>query len=789
MKNILTAFALLLAATAGAQSPVSIKKKVATLPRAFEKPNSRTNVYDDGKTTSLPWVVFSDRDENYTYTAPGGSLVMKKIKFMEPFYVSTARNGYVKLIKYQPGIVQGRKLINKKGAQSYGWISKDKVLLWQSAYVSASSGYPDKAITVISGKAPLTSPATYYDRTDSIYVFDSPEMEHKKSKLALHQLLYIYKKSPDGKTFLIGSEPQLIADSAARSVYGWVPADAVHNWGNRLYIGSAKTGFNFDDSVASVINRSLQFAGPGKASFAFDPLIDQDQPLLRSIPVISYPAAGNMELGIATDVYDKSNNSILNIKGGRLTYKEYLSIRKNIRKINVVFVVDGGSSMRNYSSGLTSTIQSFENVFNSYNKGNQISYGAVVYRSSSNCSVGGVEKQSFNTDYRKVVNFLDKQASLTNSSCIAAANSQPVFDGLHASLSMFNNHKNETNLVVLIGSTGNSVSTTTVYDMATEVANVDARLLAIQVYSDYNPIYNDFVIQARKLVSESASQLAERKKNRMVIGEGLSNTQQFNVSLSDSISFYLDYPKNSLIQGAVIFPPKGVIKSNQAMDGALKRLMQETQTDIYTQVHTLDSAFRLTGREHRYVTPVVISQLQAPVPADLGDNLPHNAFKYYLTAQAPANIVTENPAELQYLLILNETEYKQMNDVLSMMIGENLEQDAGNYRRKLFKNYLNIVREYMGQKDASRSQIKNMLLSDYIQKTTGMVVPASVKEQLNYKVVQLKRNGSMPQAQFEAYINYLIKSRNTIKQQALLQQHFTSNGKKYYYITQANWKN
>jgi hypothetical protein len=793
MKNILSALTLLFALTASAQSPVSIKKKVATLPAAFEKPNSKTNVYDDGKTTSLPWIVFSDRDENYTYTAPGGSLVMKKIKFMEPFYGSSERNGYVKLIKYQPGIVQGRKLTNKKAAQSYGWISKDKVLLWQSAYVSASSGYAEKAITLVSGKGPLTSPATYYDKTDSLFVFDSPEMQHKKGKLALHQLLYVFKKSPDGRTLLVGSEPQLITDSAASSVYGWVPADAVHNWGDRLYIGSAKMGYNADDSVAAIINKSLQFNSPGKASFVFDPLIDQDQPLLRSIPVVSYPSgsasSGNMELGIATDVYDKSNNSILNIKGGRITYKDYLAIRKNIRKINVVFVVDGGSAMRNYFSGLTSTIQSFENVFNSYNYGNQISYGAVVYRGENNCSTGGIEKQAFNADYRKVVSFLNKQANITTSSCLNAANSQPVFEGLHASLNMFGNHRNETNLVVLIGSTGNSMGTTTVNEMATEVANADARLLAIQVYSDYNPIYNDFVIQARKLVSESAMQLAERKKNRMVVGEGLSNTQQFNVSLSDSISFYLDYPKNSLIQGAVIFPPKGVVKSNLAMDGALKRLMQETQTDIYTQVHSLDSAFRLTGREHRYVTPVVMSQFQAPVAADLGDNLPHNAFKYYLTAQAPTNLVTDNPTQLQYLNILNETEFKQLSDVFSMLIGENLQQDAGNYRKKLFKNYLNIVREYMGQKHASRSEIKNMLLSDYIQKTTGMVLPVSVKDQFKYKVIHLKRNGSMPQAQFEAYINYLIKSRNTIKQQALLQQHFMSNGKMYYYITQSNWNN
>jgi len=793
MKNSIFILAVFVTLAAHAQSPVSIKKKVSTLPAAFEKPNNKTNVYDDGKTTSLPWIVFSDRDENYTYTSPGGSLVMKKIKFMEPFYVSDTRNGYIKLIKYQQGMVQGRKLTNKKAAQSYGWISKDKVLLWQSAYVSPQSGYPEKAITLVSGKGPLTMPGIYYDKTDSLYVFDSPEMEHKKLKLALHQLLYVFKKSADGKTLLVGSDGQLIADSAARSVYGWVPADAVHNWGDRLYIGSTKNDYSADDSVAATINKSLQFNGPEKASFVFDPLIDQDQPLLRSIPVINYTAgtstSGNMELGIATDVYDKSHNSILNIKGGRITYKDYLAIRKNIHKINVVFVVDGGSAMRNYVSGITSTIQSFENVFNSYTIGNQINYGAVVYRSRNNCSTGGIEKQAFNADYRKVVSFLDKQANITTTSCVSAANSQPVFEGLHTSLDMFANHKNETNLVVLIGSTGNSTEATSVYDMATEVANADARLLAIQVYSDYNPIYNDFVIQSRKLVSESAAQLAERKKNRMVVGEGLSNSQQFNVSLSDSISFYLDYPKNSLIQGAVIFPPKGVVKSNQAMDAALKRLMQETQTDIHALVHSLDSAFRLTGREHRYVTPVVMSQFTAPVSNNLGDDLPHNAFKYFLTAQAPANLVTENPGQLQYLVILNEVEYKQLSDILSMMIGENLEQDAGSYRRKLVKNYINIVRNNIGQDEVSKSDIKQMFLADYIRKTTGMVAPASQKDLFKYKVVDLKRSGTMPQQQFEQYINYLIKSRNTIKQQALVQQHFTSNGKTYYYITQANWIN
>jgi hypothetical protein len=788
MKNILYILTIFSALSASAQSPVSFSKKVQTLPVAFEKPNRNTNIHDDGKKSSLPWIVFSDRNENFTYTAPSGSLVMKRISFMEPFYVSQVQNGYVKLIKYQPGIVQGRKLTNKKAAQSYGWISKDKLLLWQSAYVNSQTGYAEKSITVASGKGPLTMPKVYYDKSDSLYVYTSPDLEHKKTKVALHQLLYIYKRSADGKNVLVGSEGQLVTDSAAAGMYGWLPADAVHSWGNRLYIGSASPNGNYDtdDSVARVINGAITFNGPA-TPFVFDPLIDQDQPLLRSLPVMSTQnQSGKIAVGIATDVYDKSHNSIINIKGGHLSYQDYLTIRRNTHKINVIFVVDGGSSMRNYFSGLTNTIQSFENIFDIYDRGNQLTYAAVVYRGQTNCTTGGVAQETFSADYRKVVKFLDRQASIT-SACSPASNNQPVFDGLRSALNMFKTHKNETNLIVLIGSTGDATSSD-VTDLSYQMAASDARLLAIQLYSDYEPIYNDFVIQARKLVSGSAVLLAENKKKRMVVGEGLTNTQQFNVSVSDSISFYLDYPKNSLIQGAVVFPPKGVVKTNQAMNIALKRLMMETQWDIKTQTHSLDSVFRLTGREHRFVAPIVISQFTAPVPDSLGDDMPHNAFKYFLPASLPANIVSENPKQLQYLVILNDDEYKQMSDILSMMIGENLQQDAGNYRKQLYKNYINIVRSYMGLKDFPKSEINDMLITDYIAKTTGLIVPSN-KNLGQFRVKDIKDDGHMPQAKFEAYINYLIKCRNTIKQQALLQQHFTSNGKVYYYVTQANWNN
>ncbi|MDB5090003.1 MAG: hypothetical protein JWR09_3997 [Mucilaginibacter sp.] len=783
MKNILSILLTCSLFAANAQSPVSISKKVVTLPKSFEKPNEHTSIYNSEQKTGLPWIVFSDRAENYTYTSPGGTLIMKKLNFMDPFYVSEEKNGFIKLIKYQPGMVQGKKLTNKKAAQSYGWISKSKVLPWQSAFVS-TTGFPSKYIAIINGKNPMLMPDFYYDKTDSAYVYTSPDLNKKKTKVALDEVVYAYKKSDDGKKFLIGSDAQLVADSAAHSVYGWIAADALHSWGDRLYIGSAKNANpKSDDSVAAYINQSMHATGPVSPYFVFDPLLAPDEPLLRSIPV-SPSANGNVTLSLATDVYDKKNNSILNIKGGHLQYKDYLDIRNNIHHINVVFVVDGGSSMHNYFSGLTSTIQSFEGIFNAHAKGNQLNYGAVVYR-NSDCPPGGVQNMPFAADYRTLVKFLEKQSALT-ASCTAAVNNQPVFDGIRGALRMFKGHTNETNLVVLIGSTGAADSTEyTTKQVANEVAAADARILAIQVFSDYNSIYNDFVIQARQIVSQSAVQLANQKKQRKDTGEGLTNTQSFNTSLSDSVSFYLDYPKNSLIQGAVVFPPKGVVKSNQSMRLSVERLMSETDHDIHSEVRVLDSAFRLTGRENRYVQPMVTAQV-SPAPDELGNNMPHNAFKYYFTAEAAATIVSQSQSQLQYLLILNEQEYKQLMDLLSLMIGENLQQDASNYRSKLFHNYLDIIRKRLNLK-MSRGDIKDMLLSNYFQKVTGLPLPGD-KDFFKNKVVDLKRPGDMSQAQFEAYISFLIHSSETIKQSALISQHFISNGKIYYYVTQANLK-
>lgn len=776
MKRIISLFVLITqAALVMAQSPAAFGKKVKYMPKAFEKPSPTTDLGSEGKATNLPWIVFSDRDENYTTTAPGGSLIMKKLNFMEPFYVSKEENGYLKLIKYKAGMIRGRKINDKKSAISYGWIPKSKLLLWQRSYSNQKSGYPEKSIAVINGKMPMTESRFYYDQTDSAYVYSSPELKQRSAKVRLHEITYIFKKSEDGKKYLIGNEDQLIADSARKSIYGWIAADAVHNWGNRLFISPLQMdSYEQSDSVSFALH-----------GVHMDPLLGTNDVILRSSPVVADEGNGRLVLGTAADVYNKSDNKLITISGSPLPYLSYLDLRKNIHKINVVFVVDGGSPMTKYFSGLTNTIQSFENVFNEYGKKHALSYGAVVYRDGVSCATTGIlSSPSLSPDYRKLMTFLSKEAKKTEG-CNGRIAHQPVYDGIKAGLNLLKNHHNETNLIVLIGSTGNEAATEYRVNQLTEdFAQVDARLLAIQMYSDYDQLFNNFVLQSKKLVSEAAVYAADRKKRFLVKGEGLNSTQAYNTSQLDSISYYLDYPKNSLVQGGVVFPTKGSVNSAESMNAALKRFIKETDLDINSQISSLDSAFRLTGIERKNLSVTVESQLEAPVYGDVADKMPHNGFKYYMTNSVPEDIVAKNKSLLQYAVVLNTMEYKQLNDIFSLMIGQNLQPDQSSFRSKLVKNYINIQRQLLDM-EISKGDIKAMSLAKYFRTVTGLPIQ---NELLNkYTVVDLKRKNKMPQVDFENYLKFLMSSSERVKRSTQVGQQFISNGKTYYYVTEQNF--
>lgn len=766
-------------------------KRIQKMPVNFRYPTPQTKD-PSGKTEATAWIVFSDSEGNYTTTTPGGTLVFKKLNFMQPFFVSDEKNGYLRLVKYDPSILKkGSRIGDKRKAVSYGWIPRSKVLMWQKALVDERTRFPFKAVGIISGAGPIAQPR-YYFAHDSIIVYNSPELQTPATeKLKLNDLIYIYKFSEDGKKALVGHASQLTADSAAAYTAGWVSADVVHLWGSRLYVGMGNTASYDNDSLtAKYFKAHLQPVTPDGGAFEYDPLLPADNPLFRMAPVVQRRGLGlNMPYrsAVAHNVFDKSSNTVINIKGSRIDYNNYLRLRRFGNHVNVMFVVDGGSAMRDYLPGITNTIQNFEDVFGkkgyaSYN----YRFGAVVYRGSEGCVQSpGMNVFEPSDNFSRVVDFINKQATMTQR-CNGAVADQPYYEGLMEAVKILKRYPMQTNIIIVAGSTGNKKSGSVNEDVLVRgLAEVDARMLVFQVYNKFDPSFNNFVLESRQLLEKTAQLEAEQKKLRMVKGEGLAVTQQFNTAYTDSVSYYLNYPDGSLIPGAIVFPGRGAVKTNREMMTALNRFLGEVYTDNRQIIKSLDSVFMISGRLKEKITMPVMAAVnngKNVVPDNLGEQLPHNAFKYYFEVEAKEPLVDKN-SPMEYAILLSQDEVLQLSDLLSRLAGDNLQQDGKDFRKKLAREYV-AYGESQWKDMYNRGAIRSMKLPVYLERVTGM--PQPLEPFARYSVADLKRN--MSAADFEKYINYLRKCNEVVKKQLQTADYFISNGEPYFYITQSDWK-
>lgn len=766
-------------------------RRIEKMPVNFRYPTPQTKD-PSGKTESTAWIVFSDSEGNYTTTTPGGTLVFKKLNFMQPFFVSDEKEGYLRLVKYDPSILKkGTRIADKRKAVSFGWIPRNKVLMWQKALTDERTRFPFKAVGIISGAGPIMQPKFYFNH-DSIIVFNSPELQTPaQEKLKLNDLIYIYKFSEDGKKALVGHSSQLTADSAAAAMAGWVSADVVHLWGSRLYVGMGRTTSYDDDSTAArYFDSKLKPANAEGGNFEYDPLLDPGNPVFRTIPVVQHKGLGlNMPYrsAIAYNVFDKSSNTVINIKGSRIDYNNYLRLRRFGNHVNVIFVVDGGSSMRDYLPGITNTIQNFADVFGKKGYSNyNYRFGAVVYRGNTGCSQGsGMNAFEPTDNFSRVVDFINKQAAITQQ-CSGVVAEQPYYHGLLEAVNILKKYPMQTNIIIVAGSTGNTKANTPSEDLLVRgLTEVDARMLVFQVYNKFDPSFNNFVLESRQLLEKAAQQQADRKKLRMVKGEGLAVTQQFNTAYTDSVSYYLNYPDGSLIPGAIVFPGRGAVKTNREMMMALNRFLGEVYTDNKQIIKSLDSVFMTSGRlKEKIAAPVMhtINDGKVILPDNLGEQLPHNAFKYYFDVDVKDPVV-EKGSPMEYAILLSHDEILQLSDVLSRLAGDNLQQDRNDFRRTLVKGYVSYG-ESQWKDMHNKTAIRNMKLPVYLEKVTGM--PQNLDALGRYTVKDLKRN--MNAQDFEKFITYLRKCNQVVKSQLQTGDYFVSNGQPYFYIIQSDWK-
>lgn len=509
-----------------------------------------------------PWIVFSDKTDNKTYTRPGGRIVMKEIGFMEPMVVIKRKGEYLRVIRYSKEVIKNGKLTNRKAAEYMGWIPERDVLLSRDGLTSTRNSQHSKFVTAISEQVPLLQPNLFFS-TDSIRIFSEPSLIQQQGTLPFSSIVYKMKESLDGQKSLIAKEPYLAADTAHKQIIGWISNDLLSQAGQRYFIGE----------------HSDQYQNCGYSG-----------EVLKYHPVNYYcrqDSVRKFQTGLYRPVLDYSDNFVLNVDGQKISHSDYLKIGKYLTKLNLVFVFEGEAQVISQFPQLVNTIQNLQGRIESANADIRFTFNAVIgFQKEKEPFIHIRQEKTF-------LSFMDSLYSIADhikeyKRIIPSYSSSALKEALEG----LENYKKETNVIILIGTTGHQ-NEKTIASLSKQMAEYNTRLLGFQLYGGEQDTYNNFVLQVQTMIDKYAELISTRKRKILVSTEQLSTDIQYKEHNRNMYS--LDFPKNSMTQGWVIFPGKNQTLELNALSAGIDTLLTQIEQDNKSVMNYLSQSFRRAG--------------------------------------------------------------------------------------------------------------------------------------------------------------------------------------------------
>lgn len=606
---------------------------------------------------AVPWIVISDHSKNTAYLDKSDEKSYKEVKFLEPLMVLKHRDGMVKVAEYIPDALM--KKVSSKQVKTYGWIPESDLLLWSNSLKSEKTGFPVRVAVVPSNSEVIKNSERYY-KNDSIMVFNSPSLiEQANMKIPNGQMVYVYKQAENNKRFLVGKKPSVDIDSIGKSLYGWVSSNVISSWGERSAVKMKNTTGITETTLG------IHEGSPGgndsenRTAFLLTD-VNKRTPLENIFPVtlpLNEPPAPDSKTKYFTNILDYSKNYVFNVLGEPIYFDRYREITEKNKKINIVFTLDISASNALYAPIVKSLLQDLQLRFEKPSYFNQVRYGVVLYK--NNPCGDNVAVSPLNTDYSKITTFIDQKTNEMN--CASNSGYQPVNEGLMAAGNLLSNFPDETNIVVTVGTS--AAQSGNMYGVINSLTQAQARLIMFQTSARSSDTYNDFVLMSENVVTNTAKNIAELKKQKIINQNDVLTKNNFNLVEGDEGFFSLDYPKQSMAQGFVIFPKKGDIATPGYLKKSVDSLIAQVTLDNTTLDNSLNDYFHSSvgaGRtdvdlKYKYLYP----GLTNPVPAGIAAQLINYGNPFLVKGYIPKELIDFKPG-LEKGILISETEYDNL---------------------------------------------------------------------------------------------------------------------------------
>ena len=770
-------------------SVANAQVKVMRMPKQYAEPNDNTEIRTVSKDFAFePWVVYSDRSDNKTYTTEDGSTVRKVLGFMDHFYVLNETKTRIHLAKVAPGALNTSDL-TASNYEDFGWADKESMLLWNRGITAQKTGMNRKAIAINS--------IDRAKQTESNFVefYKRPDLTQKTDRHSqLFQIFYVYKASPDRKSLLIGRSSQISdTKNAENEVVGWVDRLRLVFWDHRVAIEPNWQEEAVKERKAKGVKSMVFRDKPSAERFSASLNVDRNSVLWDSDPyekrrkgdykrfiyISKDPYNDLVHVGLWGRTTAEMDTDVIGFDAKTNIDRKINQIIENSRNINFVFVVDGSKNMHPYFNSIALSVTICMNRLSKTK--NNIRFGAVVYRDLAEGEYL-VERIRLTSEYEDVTEWLQTVYSSAKN-MNDRDDAEAFFYGLRDALRNTDLPPNETNYVILIGDAGsharNDDSQVSRDELTTLLAGKNVNLMAFQVNHKGSQDYENFNLQVKDLMQAAAFRIWRQQENTYRL---------FDMNMPPELSKHsstLSYLEGSPVSGKLVQSLPGKSISAYTLQKQLNTVILEAENGIQNLISLLNDVKEGKGifqiANNLEYNPALINILvQNGLSMEELELLNEARFQTYTTGYAVMQPRGFIYPLFQMVLFINRLELGGIISDISRL----LQKKSGNeVRRHLHNTFLKILEEHLGE--MVNENIGNKSMEEITRLLFGL--PSTSRMLRDIKLDDILDPARFPDDKLEFWVNEMEQKMSLLKKIQNSENYeysFESNDEIFYWLQQ-----
>jgi hypothetical protein len=791
------------------------KIKILFVPPKYFKPHEGTDVSEAQQSTDIYWVVYSDRPINKTYTNSTGLTAQNTMDFLDEFFVVAEQDEWIHIYKEPQGVESSDYVSDK--AVDYGWVKKDLMLLWRKCL------YTDKEVSkkamVLNTEASVKN-AIKKGEESMIKFYKDPQLTTLTTKEStLFQIFFIYKVFPDNvhpTSVLLGYRETISQGVASDDIWGWVDYKRITAWDHRVAILPNTDANALRDRKNSGIKATVLMDVPSATKFYNNKTVSDDMIFWNADQCRSFYIGSYMRFPVLWDVTKiKENNGIMKVgvmgeilsSQNEMEHYKYAEIKNNFntskaksRNMNLIFVVDGTTSMGSYYRKMAEAIVQVMKQLEAKSK-NTFKFAAVVYRDYAE-EERMTEVIPLTSNASEVAGKLLKVEAIDHADKDAE---EAMYYGIKNAIRSINVPEDQTNYLILVGDAGNHNRDDASQVPASEIVELlykfNYNFLAYQVHNPGgNNAYSEFIRQNREILDQISMKQYEKIRNFASASGGVVPNPP-KMRMDGNLRKYV--MDNPVIYGSVCYAIPGnpgdpeklkneiIAAVNSANDTT--DIVLDAVNQVVMEGKSIQSAIDDANKKITQATPssdkvdffgpgVWLQLAKSKIPPENMQILQNGHYQAYFIGHTPMKNSRLTSDLWQYELFYTSDEFFEVKNSFKKLI----EARTANDRRKCFKEaWKQLLAKSLGER--STQNIESMFIEDVERMVFGL---PGTSEFLKLRLTDIDDQAKLSNTKLNEWmvniekkskkLENIFNSSNGVEKE----YSFDSNDLRYYWIPQ-----